>query len=171
MGCPPRRAPLQTRAGCLIRRSKTRYNKDWLGGRGKPRHYKTHSASGGGQLGLAGECFVDDGGADEVAPFGPRAVVVADPAEAQQILEDEPGVRAALADAAVSDDFVLAGNAFGFVEFFQVVERFEGAVFVGSLRPGDIRSLGNVAGALGSFGHARRGDDLAGEFVALSLRW
>src|SRR5229473_4232883 len=165
MGCPPRRAPLQTRAGCLIRRSKTRYNKDWLGGRGKPRHYKTHSASGGGQLGLAGECFVDDGGADEVAPFGPRAVVVADPAEAQQILEDEPGVRAALADAAVGDDFVFSGNALGLVEFFQVVEGLEGAVFVRSLRPRDIRGLGNMAGALSGFGHARRGDDLAGELI------
>jgi len=63
-------------------------------------------------------------------------------------------VRAALADATVGDDFVFAGNAFGLVEFFQVVEGFESAVFIGSCTPGDIRGLGNMAGALGGFGHA-----------------
>src|SRR6266852_5138926 len=110
-------------------------------------------AGGGCKLRAGGAGFVDDGGADEVAPFGPGAVVIADLAEAQQILEDEPGVRAALTDAAIGDDFVLAGDALGLVESFQVVERFEGAVFVGILRPGDIGGLGNVAGALGSFGH------------------
>ena len=67
---------------------------------------------------MGGTGFVDDGGADEVAPLGPGAVVVADLVEAQQILEDEPGVRTALADAAVGDDFVFAGDAFGLVEFF-----------------------------------------------------
>ena len=72
---------------------------------------------------------------------------------------------AALADAAVGDDFVFAGNALGLVEFLQLVERLEGAIFVRSLSPGDIRGLGNMAGALGGFGHARRGDDLAGELI------
>src|SRR5712664_4289607 len=116
-------------------------------------------------LGLSSAALVDDGRADKVAPFGPGAVVVADLAEAEQILEDEPGVRAALADAAVGDDFVFSGNALGLVEFFQVVEGFESAVFIGSLRPRDIRGLGNVAGALRGFGHARRSDDLAGELI------
>src|SRR5207253_5324852 len=77
----------------------------------------------------------------------------------------EPGVRAALTDAAVGDDFILAGNALGLVELFQVVVGLESAVLVGSLRPGNIRGLGNVTGALSSFGHARRGDNFAGEFV------
>src|SRR2546425_10159006 len=126
---------------------------------------KTRLASGGGQRGLGGACFVDDGGANEVAPFGPGAVIVANLAEGPQILEDEPGVGAALADAAVGDDFVFAGDALGFVEFFQVLVGLEGAVFVGGLRPGDIRSLRKVAGALVGFVHARRGDDFAGEFV------
>src|SRR5260370_2639251 len=116
-------------------------------------------------LGLSSAGFVDDWRADKVAPFGPGAVVVADLAEAEQILEDEPGVRAALADAAVGDDFVFSGNALGLVEFFQVVEGLERAVFIGSLRPGNIRGLGNMAGALRGFGHARRGDDLAGELI------
>jgi len=107
---------------------------------------------------LGGAGFVDDGGADQVAPFGPRAVVIADLVEAQQILEDEPGVGAALADAAVGDDFVFAGDALGLVEFFEVVVRLEGAIFVGGLRPRDVCGLGNVASALGGFGHAWRGD-------------
>src|SRR5260370_8751333 len=81
------------------------------------------------------------------------------------MLEDEPSVRATLADAAVGDDFVFAGNALGLVEFLQVVEGLEGAIFVRSLGPGDIRGLGNMAGALGGFGHAWRGDDLACELI------
>src|SRR6266404_173603 len=72
---------------------------------------------------------------------------------------------AALTDAAVGDDFVVAGDALGFVEFFQIVVGFESTVFVGGLRPWDIRGLGNMAGALGGFVHARRSDDLAGEFI------
>ena len=47
----------------------------------------------GGQLRSGSAYFVDNGGAKEVAPFGPRAVIVADPVEAQQTLEDEPCVR------------------------------------------------------------------------------
>src|SRR6266851_4124948 len=116
-------------------------------------------------LGLSSTGFVDDGRADKVAPFGPGAVVVADLADAEQVLQNEPSVRATLADAAVGDDFVFSGNALGLVEFFQVVEGLEGAVFVRSLRPRDIRGLGNMAGALRGFGHARRGDDLAGELI------
>src|SRR6266851_7133417 len=72
---------------------------------------------------------------------------------------------AALADAAVGDNFVFAGDALGLVEFLEVVVGLEGAVFIGRLCPGNVRGLGNVAGALGSFGHAGRGDDLASEFV------
>src|SRR6266568_91219 len=131
----------------------------------KTRTIRADSAGGGGQLGLGSARFVDDGSADEVAPFGPRAVVIANLAEAQQILEDKPGVRTALADAAVGDDFVFAVDALGLVEFFQVVIGLEGSIFVGSLSPGDIGGLGYVTGALGGFGHARRGNDLAGEFI------
>src|SRR5207237_7418006 len=120
---------------------------------------------GGGNTGLRGARFVYDGRANEIAPFRPGAVVVAHLVEAQQILEHEPGVRAALADAAVSNDFILAVNALGFIELLQIVEGFEGAVFVGGLRPGNIGGLRNVTGALCGFGHARRRDDFAGEFI------
>src|SRR3954468_8596056 len=41
---------------------------------------------------------------DEVAPLGPRAVVVLDVVAAQELVQDEPAVRRALADAAVGDD-------------------------------------------------------------------
>ena len=63
-------------------------------------------AGGGRQPWLGGAGIVDDGGADEIAPFGPGTVVVADLVEAEEILQNEPGVGAALADAAVGDNFV-----------------------------------------------------------------
>ena len=40
---------------------------------------------------------------DQVAPLGPRAVVVLDVVLAEQLVEHEPGVRRALADPAVGD--------------------------------------------------------------------
>src|SRR5260370_39979742 len=98
---------------------------------------------GGSNAGLRGTRFVHDGSANQIPPFRPRAVVTANLVEAQQILEHEPGMRAALADAAVSDDFAWAGDALVAVELLQIIERFEGAVFVGGLRPGNIRGLGN----------------------------
>jgi hypothetical protein len=58
----------------------------------KTRHYNAYLAGGGSGSGLGGAGFVDDGSADEVPPFGPRAVVVADLVEAEQILEYKPGV-------------------------------------------------------------------------------
>src|SRR5438270_9649263 len=43
----------------------------------------------------------------EVPPLGPAAIIVADLGIAQEVGENEPGVAAALADAAVDDDIVL----------------------------------------------------------------
>src|SRR5712691_8428135 len=57
----------------------------------------------GGQLRSGSAYFVDTGGATEAAPFRPRAVVAAPPAESQQLLASEPRLRTALADAAVGD--------------------------------------------------------------------
>src|SRR5271169_7246579 len=133
-------------------------------GRGKPLPYNGLTGCGC-QLGSGGAGFVDDGGADEVAPFGPGAVVVANLVDAEQIFQNKPGVGTALADAAVGDDFVIAGDAFGLVELFEIVIGLEGAVFVGGLCPRDVGGLGNVSGALGGFGHAWRGDDFACEFI------
>jgi hypothetical protein len=44
-----------------------------------------------------------DGGADEVAPFCPGTVIVADVRIPQQIAQNKPGMGAALANAAVGD--------------------------------------------------------------------
>src|SRR5690606_40240109 len=50
---------------------------------------------------------VDDGHPDGVAPLGPRAVVLRH-LVTEDLGEDEPGVAAALADAAVDDDGLAA---------------------------------------------------------------
>src|SRR5580692_4492068 len=64
-------------------------------------------------LGLVRGCggFFFDRGANEVAPLGPGTVVILHVAKAEQILQHEPGVRAAFADAAVGDHFFRAVNS------------------------------------------------------------
>src|SRR5271169_3937283 len=109
--------------------------------------------------------FLLDRGADQIAPLGPGTVVILHVAEAQQIFQHEPGVRAAFADAAVSDHFFRAVNSLLAVELLQSVRGFEGAVFVGGLRPGNIGCARNVSGALRGFGKTRRRQNLSGEFV------
>src|SRR5262245_54863699 len=52
-----------------------------------------------------------DGDVDEVAPFGPGAVVVLDVVVAEEFVQDEPGVGGALADAAVGDDRFVGQHA------------------------------------------------------------
>src|SRR6266446_2253408 len=42
---------------------------------------------------------------DHASPFGPGSVVVSDLVVAEQVFEDEPGVRRALTDAAIGDYF------------------------------------------------------------------
>src|SRR6266852_7732115 len=74
-------------------------------------------------------------------------------------------MRAAFTDAAVRDDFIGAGDAFGLIELLKILKRLEGAVLVGSLCPRDIRGFGDVSRALGGFGHSRRSNDLSGELV------
>ena len=54
---------------------------------------------------------VHDGRSYQVAPLGPRAVVVANVLVAEQILQDKPGMRTALADAAIGDGFVGTQDA------------------------------------------------------------
>src|SRR5260370_42578961 len=49
-----------------------------------------------------------DGRRHQVAPFGPRAVVVAHLFQPQQVLEREPGVARPLPDTAVGDHLILA---------------------------------------------------------------
>src|SRR6185437_8724966 len=116
------------------------------------------SASRGGR-------FLLDGGADQVAPFGPRTVVVLHVVIAQQIFQHEPGVGAALSDAAVGDYFAVAVHAFAAVELLQGLGGFERAVLIRRLRPRNIRRARNVTGALRRLRHSRRRDDLPGELI------
>src|SRR5882724_978743 len=53
---------------------------------------------------------------DQIAPLGPRTVVIAHIFEPEQILQHEPGVRTALANAAIGDHFVAAVNSLSTVE-------------------------------------------------------
>src|SRR5437879_8357527 len=87
----------------------------------------------------------------------------------EQILQDEPSVRTAFADAAVGNDFVFPAYAFGSVKLLQLICALEGAVFVGGLRPRHTRGSGNLAAPLGGFAHARGRDPLRNEFVDRSL--
>src|SRR6266508_2225702 len=107
--------------------------------------------------------WVFDRHADDGAVFGPRAVVVLDVLEAQELFQDEPAKRRALANAAVGNHVLIAGDAFAAVELAQLVGSLERAVLVGCLVPRDVRGAWYVAGALGSLGHTWRGDDLAVE--------
>ena len=105
-----------------------------------------------------GRDFLLDGRANQVSPLGPGAVVVADVLDAHEVFEDKPGVRAALTDAAVCDDFAVAADAFRAVELLQRVEALECAIFVDGLGPGDIgraRECGLRAAPSRSFREAR----------------
>src|SRR5690625_6441747 len=82
-------------------------------GRGSPRRSpgsppasptgRTWSCSRSSAGDLTGLGADGDGQSHGVAPLCPRAVVVAHVLEAQQVLQGEPGVGGALADAAVGD--------------------------------------------------------------------
>src|SRR5262245_13119118 len=82
-------------------------------------------------LSVAGLVAQRDRHADQRAVFGPRAVVVAHIVVAEQLLEHEPRVRRALADAAVGDRRLAVVQPGGSVELAQVVVGLERAVFVG----------------------------------------
>ena len=85
---------------------------------------------------------------DEVAPLRPRAVVVLDVVLAEQLVQDEPRVRRALADPAVGDDRVAVEHAPARVQVAQVVGALERAVLAHRQRPRHRPRAGDVAGAL-----------------------
>src|SRR5262249_31615280 len=62
-----------------------------------------------------GDVQVHDGRSYQVAPLGPGTVVVADFFVTEQILQDKPGVGAALADTAVGDGFVGPTHALALI--------------------------------------------------------
>src|SRR5947208_3255128 len=89
-----------------------------------------------------------DGDVYEVPPLGPRAVVVSYPLVAEELAEDEPCVRAALADAAVRGHFLVGRDPLPTVELLQLVGGLERSVVLHCARPRDGGRGGNVSPAL-----------------------
>src|SRR6202035_441215 len=87
---------------------------------------------------------------DEVPPLGPRAVVVLDVLASQELVQDEPRVRRALADPAVGDDRLAREDSLAAVEVGELVRRLERSVVAHGLRPRDRLRPGDVAAALGA---------------------
>src|SRR4051812_17722886 len=89
--------------------------------------------------------------ADQVAPFGPRAVVILHVVEPEQVLHREPRQARALADTAVGDHRLVSGNPFLRVERPQLIEALERAVVVAVLAPRDALGARDVTAALAGF--------------------
>src|SRR5207302_178185 len=84
-------------------------------GRRALRHARPPTESDGCQFACLDSRVVDRH-TDDGTVFSPTAVIVADVRIAEQLLQDEPGVRGALADAAVGDDRLGRGDALATVE-------------------------------------------------------
>src|SRR5258708_18917445 len=107
--------------------------------------------------------------ADQAAVFGPAAVVVADLLVTEEVLQDEPGVRAALADPAIRDGLLRAVEALGPVDRAELIRGFEPAVLGDRGRPRDVRRPLDVAGTLRAFlREVLRGDELAAELLGVA---
>src|SRR4029077_13722315 len=103
--------------------------------------------------------------AHQVAPLGPRPVVILHVVVAEQVLQHKPRVRAAFSDAAIRNHLARAVDPLRPVELLQRLQRFERAILVRRLRPRTIRRSPNMPGALRCFRHPRRRDDLPSEFI------
>src|SRR5829696_4008364 len=84
-------------------------------------------------------------GTHRVAPLSPGAVVVPDRLVAEQVLEDEPGVAAALPDTAVGHHLVAFREAcLALVDLPQLVRALERAVLAYRPRPRYVGRRGYV---------------------------
>src|SRR5215212_6763230 len=84
-------------------------------------------------------------GADQVAPLGPRTVVVAYVVVAEEVGEHEPGVGGPLPDPAVGYYvFSPAEAGLALVDLTQLVGALEGPVLPDRPRPRHVRGPGNV---------------------------
>src|ERR1700682_2944272 len=81
-----------------------------------------------------------DRGFDEISPFRPGTVVVANVLVAEEILEDKPRMAGALADAAIGDGFLIGDDALALVEGLQVIRGFKTSVVFNRLHPGNTLS-------------------------------
>src|SRR5262249_13556450 len=109
--------------------------------------------------------FLFDRRADQVAPFGPRTVVVAHLRLTEQASLHKPGVRGGLANAAVGDHFGAPGPPLAAVKLAERLGALERPVLVDRLCPGHIDGPRNVAPALRRLRHARRRNHLAGKLI------
>src|SRR5437588_7757338 len=107
-----------------------------------------------------GGAFLDRS-AHQVAPLGPRTVVVGDVVVAEQIFQNKPCVAGALADAAIGDHRLGTVDAFAAIERAQLVRRFESAIVVARLTPWNVARVGNVAAALAGLGKSGRSENFA----------
>src|SRR6056297_61111 len=103
--------------------------------------------------------------ADEVPPLGPRAVVVPDVVVAEQLVQEEPLDRRALADATVGDRRLVAVDAGVGVELAELVRALERPVLVQRRPDGDVARAGDVSAALRGLVEPLGRDDLAGELL------
>src|SRR5258708_23811636 len=84
--------------------------------------------------------------ADQAAVFGPAAVVVADLLVTEEVLQNEPRVRAALADPAIRDGLLRAIEALGTIDRAELIGGLEPAVLGDRGRPRDVRRALHLAG-------------------------
>src|SRR5260370_35454098 len=95
--------------------------------------------------------------ADQGAPLRPGAVVVAHFGVTKQVVKREPGMTAALTDAAVSHNFFIGSHAFAAIDSTQFLRRFKGAILAYCCSPRDISRAGDMAAALRTFLRQIRG--------------
>src|SRR5882724_440843 len=96
---------------------------------------------------------------DQIAPFGPGAVVVLHVLEAEKILHRKPRQARALTDAAVGDDRLVARNPLLGIQRLQLAETLEGPIVVAVLPPRNALGAGNVATALAGLRQSGRGEN------------
>src|SRR5690606_19466029 len=99
-----------------------------------------------------------------VAPFRPRAIIEGH-VVAQDLAQHKPSVAGPLADAAIDNHWFAAVHAHGSVKFTEILNRFERAILLNSLRPRNIDRTGDVASAHGQFRHTIRRKNFTGIFT------
>src|ERR1700730_5156815 len=98
--------------------------------------------------------------ADDVPPFGPGTVVVADLPVAEEVRQRKPGMATPLADPAVRDHVgIRTKPRFALIDRSELGGRLERAVLVRGARPRDILCARDVPAAeralLGIVGHVQ----------------
>src|SRR5439155_7989313 len=99
------------------------------------------------------------------APRGPRPVVILHVLESEDVLQHEPRVARALADAAVRDHRLIGGYALRRVQGSQFLGALERAIVVARLGPRNVLRPWDVTAALARLGQTGRRENLARELL------